>query len=265
MITKKINLKDYYKLVNDVYLECYILNNSIEIDMNRKRKAIIILPGGAYKMTSDREAMPIGLKFLANDINVFILKYSTNKDHFPTQMLEVFASIDYINKNSEEFNVDSISLCGFSAGGHLAGITAKLIEDKKYLDMIGVSNLNLNGIILNYPVIDFTEYASLESKSNLTNDESLYELLSVHKGLKKFPKAFIWHTLEDKVVDPLNSIELSKALIKINSFHELHMFPTGVHALALCNEITNSINYPTINSSVEIWMDLCLSFIKNHL
>ncbi len=265
MILKTINLKEHYNLENDVNLECYIIKNSNEIDINRKRKAMLILPGGGYDMTSDREATPIALKFLANDITSFVLRYSTKGYQFPIPLLEVFAAIDFITKNSNEFNIENVSLCGFSAGGHLAGITAKLIEEKKYLDMINVSNLNINGIILNYPVLDFIQYPHEGSRDSLTSDKSLYELLSVPRNLKKFPKAFIWHTLEDTVVPPMNSILLSQALIEINSFHELHLFPKGVHGLSLGNEITSNVNYSSICETSQIWLDLCLSFIKNHL
>lgn len=265
MIVKTINLKEYYKLTNDVTLECYIIKNSNEMDINRKRKAMLILPGGGYHSVSDREATPIALKFLANDITSFVLRYSTNGFQFPTQMLEVFAAIDYITKNKNELNIDNISLCGFSAGGHLAGITAKLIEEKKYLDMIGVSNLNLNGIILSYPVLDFVEYAHEGTRDEMTKDKNLYEFLSVQRNLKKFPKAFIWHTLEDTVVHPMNSILLSQKLIELNSFHELHLLPKGIHGLSLANEITTNKNYPSICETSQKWIDLCLEFIKNHL
>ncbi len=267
MINKVVNLKEHYKkLPNNVNLECLIIKNSIEIDINKKRKAILVLPGGGYEMVSDREATPIALKFLSEDISVFILKYSVKGSYFPIPMLEVFAAIDYINKYSDEFNISNVSLCGFSAGGHLAGIASKFSEDAKYLNMIDVSNLNINGVILNYPVLDFTTYAHEGSRDALTNnDEALYDLLSVQKNLTKFPKAFIWHTLEDQIVHPMNSILLSQELIKLNSFHELHLFPKGVHGLSLGNSITSNLNYPSICPTTEIWMKLCLEFIKNHL
>ncbi len=265
MIKKIVNLKDFYNLDVDTFLDCVIINNHEEIDINKKRKAIIILPGGGYSMVSKREAMPIARKFLANDNSTFILNYATSTK-FPLPMLQVFAAIDYIQKNKDDFNIDKILLCGFSAGGHLAGITCKLLEDKKYLKLIGINNLHLDGVILNYPVVDFTSLAHEGSRDNLTQgDDSLLDLLSVQKNLKKFPKAFIWHTLEDVVVHPSNSIELSRSLIEINSFHELHLFPKGKHGLALANHITNNSNYETITPESEKWMELCLDFINNNI
>ena len=46
-------------LTSDARLVCYIPDNSEEIEPHRKRRAIIICPGGSYAKTSDREAEPI--------------------------------------------------------------------------------------------------------------------------------------------------------------------------------------------------------------
>ena len=38
----------------------YVLDNSEEIDPKRQRPSVLVIPGGGYAMTSDREAEPIG-------------------------------------------------------------------------------------------------------------------------------------------------------------------------------------------------------------
>jgi len=43
----------------------YVADNSEEMEPDRIRPAILILPGGGYAMTSDREAEPVALQFLA--------------------------------------------------------------------------------------------------------------------------------------------------------------------------------------------------------
>ena len=42
----------------------YCLDNSSEIDPNRKRPSVLVIPGGGYEMTSDREAEPIAMQVL---------------------------------------------------------------------------------------------------------------------------------------------------------------------------------------------------------
>ena len=55
MICKKIKIAvNTYEETADLYT--YFLDNSIEMDMERKRPVIVICPGGGYAMTSDREA-----------------------------------------------------------------------------------------------------------------------------------------------------------------------------------------------------------------
>ena len=64
MIYKKIEIKvDGYKETADLYT--YFLDNSIEMHINRKRPVVVICPGGGYSMTSDREAEPIAMQYLA--------------------------------------------------------------------------------------------------------------------------------------------------------------------------------------------------------
>ena len=67
MIYKKIEIKvDGYKETADLYT--YFLDNSIEMHINRKRPVVVICPGGGYAMTSDREAEPIAMQYLAERV-----------------------------------------------------------------------------------------------------------------------------------------------------------------------------------------------------
>lgn len=66
----------------------YCLDNSSEIDPNRKRPSVLVIPGGGYEMTSDREAEPIAMQFLAAGFNAFVLRYSVKPSIFPVALLE---------------------------------------------------------------------------------------------------------------------------------------------------------------------------------
>lgn len=58
-------------------------DNSEEMEPDRIRPAILILPGGGYAMTSDREAEPVALQFLAKGFAVFVLRYSVQPSRYP--------------------------------------------------------------------------------------------------------------------------------------------------------------------------------------
>ena len=75
MIYKKIQIiVDGYEETADLYT--YFLDNSVEMHINRKRPVVVICPGGAYAMTSDREAEPIAMQYLAKGYHAVILRYS---------------------------------------------------------------------------------------------------------------------------------------------------------------------------------------------
>ena len=66
----------------------YIIDNSEEVLPDRRRPAVLVIPGGGYEMTSDREAEPIALKMLAFGFHAFILRYSVAPSRYPVALLE---------------------------------------------------------------------------------------------------------------------------------------------------------------------------------
>lgn len=75
MLYKKIEIKvDGYEETVDLYT--YILDNSVEMHPQKMRPVIVICPGGGYAMTSDREAEPIAMQYLAKGYHAVILRYS---------------------------------------------------------------------------------------------------------------------------------------------------------------------------------------------
>ena len=253
------------KILNATLRE-YVLDNSVEIDINRKRPAVLVCPGGGYSMVSDREAEPVALKFLANGYSAFVLTYSVAPARYPTQLLEVSKAIAHIRENAKEYNIDKnkILVCGFSAGGHLAASIGTLWEEELIKKELGIKHGDNkpNGLILAYPVIAYGKKAHSGSFDNLVGDgdKSLYEKLSLEKQVSKStPPAFIWHTFNDGTVPVENSLLFAAALRENDIPFELHIFPEGKHGLSLCNDITNGTN-----KHCEVWMDLCLKWIEEN-
>ena len=89
---------------------------------NWKRPCIVVCPGGAYGMCSQREAEPIAMHFLPQGYNVFVIQYSVEPNRFPCQLREIAAVMELIYENAEVWHCDvsRIAIMGFSAGGHLA-------------------------------------------------------------------------------------------------------------------------------------------------
>ncbi len=89
----------------------------------RLRPAIVICPGGGYGFVSPREDQPVAMEFLAAGYQVFVLHYHVAPEIFPLALMELARSVALIKAHSREWCIDSsqIIVCGFSAGGHLAG------------------------------------------------------------------------------------------------------------------------------------------------
>ena len=269
MIYEKIFLKDAFDgITTDATLTTYVRSTSPAIEPDRKRASVLICPGGAYHGVSDRESEPIALEFVSRGYNAFVLRYSTadmNDEKYPTQLLESSAALAYIRRNCEKYHVkpDCISVCGFSAGGHMAAMLGTLWNESVVTERLGIEfgENKPNGMILGYPVITKGEVALSKSFKNLLGEnpdkDLLYKCSLENSVGEHTPPAFIWHTLTDANVPVKHSFILANAMKKANIPFELHIYPEGVHGLSLGTRETQSTKCDMINLHINSWIDLC--------
>ena len=164
----------------------YCLDNSEEIVPDRVRPSVLVIPGGGYEMTSDREAEPIAMQFLAAGFNAFVLRYSVKPSVFPVALLEAADAMKMIREHAAEWHVDpeAIAVIGFSAGGHLAANLATSASD----DVLAAHGydpdaVRPNGLMLAYPVITSGPLAHRGSFDSLLgerrNDTETLESVSI--------------------------------------------------------------------------------------
>ena len=249
----------------------YILENSAEYCRDRKRPAVLICPGGGYAFTSDREATPIAMSFLAAGISAFVLRYSCAPDgvRFPTQLCEAAAAMKVIRSHAAEWNLDEkrIAVCGFSAGGHLAaslGVfwNSDLLKDRG----LGGESCRPDAMVLSYPVITSGPKAHRGSFENLlgdqANDETMLTLTSLEKQVTAdTPPAFLWHTRTDATVPVMNSLLYVQALTEHNVPFAMHIYPTGYHGLSTADEQTNDSLEPAAAHAHD-WLDALMKWLK---
>ena len=273
MIYEKLKIRDISKRLknSDAVISAYITANSKEINLNKKRETIIICPGGGYEFTSDREAEPIALKFVAQGFNAIVIRYSIAPVRYPASLLELAETVRYVREKEEEWNVDTkrVIVCGFSAGGHLAGSLGVLWDNEIIKESLEVKNNEIkpNAMILFYPVISSGEFAHRGSFDNLLGEKEgklRREELSLEKLVSnKTPKTFLWHTFDDGTVPVQNSLLFSNALAANKIEFELHIYPNGVHGLGLCEEVTARKDASEhINTHVASWFKLACEWIK---
>lgn len=252
-------------------LKAYIPDNTEEIDKDKKNPAVLILPGGGYGFTSDREGEGVALKFLSEGICAFVLKYHVAPVRFPVALCEALLTLQYIRENSKEWHIDenNISVCGFSAGGHLAASVGVHWNKEKILKYIPECKRELvkpNKLILSYPVITSGEYAHKGSMVNLLGEDNQTEELLLFNSLEKqvskdTPKTFLWHTFEDGSVPVQNSMLFANALIQEGITTELHIYPKGGHGLSLGNHLVNAgWEYGDKHETAQ-WINRAIDFI----
>ena len=229
---------------------------------------VLICPGGGYSFVSPREAEPIALKFTAKGYHAFVLYYSVYPTKFPQPIYDVSRAMCFIRENAEKWNIkkDSIAVCGFSAGGHLAAALGVHWNKSFLTDQDGISAglLKPDALILCYPVISSRYYVHTDSYEKLIGQkpsEELLDLMSleIHVG-PHTPKTFLWHTFEDESVPVGNSILFAEALKKNNVNFELHVYPYGLHGISPANDETSEEDLKA-DPHVATWFDLCIEWL----
>lgn len=266
MINKVFNLRE--EEINGFMptLTTYILDDCSTYPEKRKRPAVLVCPGGGYGFCSEREAEPVALQYMAAGMHAFVLDYAiAPANHYPEPQNNAFDAIKLIREHAEEWGIDEnkIAVCGFSAGGHLAGSVATMWDDEPFATA-DKSN-RPNAAILSYPVITSDEeVAHIGSFINLCDgDKELMKKMSLETRVtEKTPPCFLWHTFTDGCVPVENSLIFALALKKAGVSCELHIFPEGPHGLSIANSDTAG-DGNMIVERVQDWVELSVKWLND--
>ena len=273
MIHKKIEIKARgMEAVGNLYT--YFLDSSIEMRPNEKRPVILMCPGGGYEMTSDREAEPMAMQFLAMGYHVAVLRYSVCPVPYPAALLQVAESVLYLKEHADEYHIDpeKIVVQGCSAGGHLAANYGIAWNSPFLTKLMGMENdperLCVAGLLLCYPVITSGEKAHEESFRNLLGEqyeEKKEELSLENQVTPDTPPTFLWHTATDETVPVENSLYFFQACLQQGVSAELHIYPVGGHGLSLANEETCRANGIGVQKECQSWIGLAQTWLEEIL
>lgn len=278
----------------DMYLRC----NSVEIDPDRLRPAIVICGGGGFLRVSQRNQEPVALFFLEHEYQVFVLNYSTRSSgngQYPYPLYDLAKMVATIREHAREWHImpDCIAILGFSSGGTLcASLSAQWQESflQEHLK-VPAEQFKPNAAILCYPLVDYqleqeqllagegenpfspsigmrrNDYMqiSLETTLGFRPEEAWYRKVSPLRHVTDHvPPTFLWHTAADELVSAEQSVRYAQKLAECGVPYELHIFEQGVHGMSLANEKTAAVP-ELIDPDVEIWTELALRFLKRHL
>lgn len=274
MKTEKITLQVPYEKIGmtppaqPALLEPVFLPHADELG-DKKRPAVVICPGGGYDFCSQREGLPVAMRFAGYGVQAFILWYPCQRA-FPSNLTELAAAVAYVRSHAAEYEVDPerIAVLGFSAGAHLAGSLA-VYWNKAPLNAIFGAECRPNAQILCYPVISAGEYAHRGSIANLIGqqDAAQYnnpraDAVSLEKQVTPdAPPCFLWHTSDDNCVPVQNSVLYMGALAAAGVPFEAHIYPHGAHGLSLSDE-TSANGAWHYNAVCEPWFSACIAWIR---
>lgn len=244
-------------------LDCYPADNA--------KGAVVVCPGGGYQFLSDREDQPIAQAFNRAGYHAFVLRYSVDPPPLGWRPLRQLGwAVSAIRKGAAGVsNVREVSVCGFSAGGHLAA-SLGVLWHRADLFAPG-TNLTVqkpDALILSYPVITAGAYAHRNCFEQLAGQDTFaWEAFSLEKLVTpKTPPAFLWHTIADESVPVQNSLLFFEELLRCGVTAELHLYPFGVHGLSLA---TPEVGQPDKNrlpdAHVATWMPLALQWLDQIL
>lgn len=248
----------------DVVLHPYLLDNSPEVEADRRRPLVLILPGGGYQFRSFREAEPIAVRLLGLGLSACVVDYEVAPARFPAALLQVLAAIAHARQMAEPWHIDAdkILVMGFSAGGHLAASAGVFWSKPFYAGKLGLQPLQVkpNGLVLGYPVISAGPMANEASFENLLGDDrfTFGETVSLEKQVNPaVPPTFIFHTWDDRMVPVENALLFASALKSHDVSCALHIFSSGTHGISLSNqEVYGPGARDAAREDVAVWVDL---------
>lgn len=221
---------------------CYIHKD------NKKRRAVVVVPGGGYTIVSPTEAEIVAEKFFEKGYQAFVLTYTTNFLHdiplMRQPLQDISRAVRIVRKQADKWRIkeNGVAVCGFSAGAHLCASLAvhyKDIEERRN-EYKAYSN-RPDAVVLASPVISTGEYGHRDSMEALLGKNPSKEMLnymSVEKHITSCtPPSFVWQMSEDEVVSAQNSILYVQECIQKGVEVSYRLYTGKGHSLSTADEV----------------------------
>ncbi len=227
--------------------------------------AVIVCPGGSY-FWLDRKTEGIGVAewLQSNGISAFVLEYRVvgvpafithyrllfRGIRFPDMLQDIHRSIQLIRDNANQYgiNPNKLGVMGFSAGGHLAGMSGEFF-DTDVLSLVGIktsTSLKPDFIAPIYPVVSFVNKSTHKrSQRGILGEghsisKEMKDSLSLERHVRSdMPPTFLMNCVDDPIVKYHNSELLDSAMTAKDVNHRYIQYKTGGHGFGATPEKTS--------------------------
>jgi len=209
-------------------------------------QAVLAIPGGGYQFVSVQNE---GADFAANlnerGYTVFVLVYRLPAEGWQqgedVPLQDAQRAMRVIRADAARWSIDpkTLSVVGFSAGGHVAATLATDFAQPVYapVDAADMGTARPFATALIYPVVTMalpgTHAVSRELLlgPNPTSTQIARRSAQLHVSADT-PPLFLVHALDDPAVPVTNSLDLLAAMRAANRPAEAHLLQEGGHAFA---------------------------------
>jgi acetyl esterase/lipase len=211
--------------------------------------AMIICPGGGYwNLAWDLEGTEVAEWLNSAGITGVVLKYRVPRRKgepealpAPGPLLDAQRAISLVRSKARELGIDPnrIGIVGFSAGGHLAIAAATNFRERAYdpIDAVDKESCRPDFAVAVYPGYLATRETGL-----------LAPHIRIPRGT---PPIMLIHAADDPEADVENSVQMFRALKKVGSPVEMHVYQTGGHGFGVRKT----------DKACSRWTESCLTWL----
>lgn len=228
--------------------------------------AILLASGGGYAhIEAGKESGPAAAWLQAQGITAFELVYRLPQEGggVDAPFQDGQRAMRLIRARAAEWKIDParIGMLGFSAGAHLAGMTAVQPHAVRYAPVDAADKVSARPdfAVLLYPVLTMQPpFDTTHAKKELLGAhpaQAARDAMSVELQVDaQTPPAFIAQALDDPIAPPENSQRMASALRRAGVPVELHLFRHGGHGWGLGKP----------GSEPAAWPQLLLAWLQAH-
>jgi len=219
--------------------------------------AVLVIAGGGYKQIADRGEGVSAAKWLnSKGYAAFVLTYRLPGEGWKAGALaplqDAQRAMRLIRFNAKQYGIDDdrVGIVGFSAGGHLAGMTSVRSDFASYMPVDAADKLSdrPDWSALVYPVISFeppyNKLSSLRQMLGRSPSQAQMTEWSVDTYVNRdTPPVFLAHAADDPIVNIYHSELMKAACDAAHVPAQFVRLQTGGHGFALGRADTDSMGW----------------------